>query len=129
MIEQSEKTLMQVAEKMIKSGTTFDIEQLDIIYHKNLKIFVVDTDGQSNMLDKNSAITMLQSKRDNGDAHLNNWAEFSNIDVNGDLGHIIVIRKVNLTGIEQKFVFSLDLVWEDNRWQVTREVAVMQPEY
>lgn len=128
MIEQSEKSLKQVAEKMIKAGTTFDIEQLDLIYHKNLKIFLVDTNGQSNILDKNSIITMLQSKRDNGDAHLNNWVEFSNIDVNGDLGHIIVIRKVNLTGIDQKFVFSLELVWEDNRWQVTREVGVMQPE-
>ncbi|QOD61762.1 hypothetical protein H9I45_04765 [Polaribacter haliotis] len=128
MIEQSEKTLKQAGENLIKAGTTFDIEQLDLIYHKNLKVFMVDTNGQSNMLDKNSVLTMFQSKRDNGDAHLNNWAEYSNIDLNGDLGHIIVVRKVNLTGIEQKFVFSLELVWEENRWQVTREVAVMQPE-
>ncbi|WP_027418946.1 hypothetical protein [Crocinitomix catalasitica] len=128
MIEQSEKTLKQVGENLIKAGTTFDIEQLAFFYHKNLKVFLVDTNGQSNMLDKKTVLTMFQSKRDNGDAPLNNWAEYSNIDVNGDLGHIIVIRKVNLTGVEQKFVFSLELIWEDNRWQVTREVAVMQPE-
>lgn len=128
MIEQSEKGLKQVGENLIKAGTTYDIEQLDLIYHKNLKVFMVDTNSQTNMLDKNSVLTMFQSKRDNGDAPLNNWAEYSNIDLNGDLGHIIVVRKVNLTGIEQKFVFSLELVWEKNRWQVTREVAVMQPE-
>ncbi|MCQ0112525.1 hypothetical protein [Zhouia amylolytica] len=128
MIAQSEKTLKLVGENLIKAGTTFDIEALELIYHKNLKVFLVDTNGQSNMMDKNSVMGMFQAKRDNRDAPLNDWALFSSIDVNDDSGHIIVTRRVNLTGVEQKFVFSLELVWEDNRWQVTREVAVIQPE-
>ena len=128
MVERSEKTLKEAIQNLIKAGTTFDTEQLELIYHKNLKVFMVDDKGQSSMLDKETVKSMFQSKRENGDAPLNNWVEFSHIEVDGDLGHAIVTRKVNLTGVEQKFVFSIELIWEDNRWQVTREVAVVQPE-
>ncbi len=128
MIEQSEKSLKQAIESLIKAGTVFDTEQLELIYHENLKVFMVDDKGQSAMLDKKTVKSMFQSKRENGDTPLNNWVEFSHIEVDGDLGHAIVIRKVDLTGVEQKFVFSIELIWEENRWQVTREVAVVQQE-
>lgn len=127
MTEQSEKTLKQAVESLIMAGTTFDIDQLEVIYHEKLKIFMVDDKGQSMVQDKKAVKNMFQSKLENGDAPLNNWVEFSHVNTAGDSGHAIVIRKVNLTGIEQKFVFSIDFVWEDNRWQVIREVAVVQP--
>lgn len=128
MIEQSEKSLKQAVERLIDAGTSYDTEQLELIYHNDLKVFMVDHNGQSTVLDKNTVKSMFQSKKENGDAPLNNWVEFSYLDVNGDAGHTILIRKVNLTGVEQRFVFSIDLVWKDDRWQVIREVAVVQPE-
>ncbi|WP_375581419.1 hypothetical protein ABWH96_10575 [Marivirga tractuosa] len=127
MVAQSERTLKQAIESLIKAGTAFDVEQLELIYHENLKVFMVDEIGQSSKLNKKTVKSMFQSKRENGDAPLNNWAEFSHIEADGNLGHVIVIRKVNLTGIEQQFVFNIELIWEDDRWQVTREVAVVQP--
>ena len=127
MIAQSEKSLKQAVEALIEAGTSYDTEQLELIYNDDLSVLMVDHNGQSTMLDKKAVISMFQSKRENGDAPLNNWVEFSYLNVDGDAGHTIVIRKVNLTGVEEKFVFSIDLVWKEDRWQVIREVAVVQP--
>lgn len=123
----SEKSLKQAVECLIRAGTTFDTEQLKLLYHTNLTVVMVDDEGQSTILDKSAVINMFQSRQENGDLPLNNWAEFSHLEATGDYGHVIVIRKVNLMGIEQKFVFSIELLWEENRWQITREVAVVQP--
>jgi len=128
MKNQSEKTLKQAIENLIKAGTSFDLEQLELIYHNNLKVFMVGRNGINPIFDKQAIKNLFQSKRENGDAHLNNWVEYNHIEANGDFGHVIVTRKINLTGIEQRLVLSLDLVWEENRWQVIREVTVNQPE-
>ncbi|PTB97117.1 hypothetical protein C9994_04420 [Marivirga lumbricoides] len=128
MIVQSDKSLKQAIESLIEAGTTFNLEQLELVYHENLKVFMVDHKGKSNVLDKNMVKSMFQSKKENGDAPLNDWFEISNMEIEGNLGHAIVIRKVNLTGAEQKFVFSLNFRWEKDRWQVFREVAVVQPQ-
>lgn len=125
---QSEKSLKQSIESLIEAGTTFNTGKLELIYHEHLQVFMVDDKGKSTVLDKNMVKHMFQSKKENGDAPLNDWFEISDIGINGDLGHAIVIRKVNLTGVEQKFVFSIDFRWEEDRWQVTREVAVVQPQ-
>jgi len=128
MIEQSRKTLKQAIENVIKAGTTFDIEQLEQVYHKNLEVIMIGQNGLNGILDKQSVKGMFQAKKDNGDSPLNDWAEFNHIQANGDLGHVILTRKVNLTGAEQRFVFSIDLVKNGDGWLVTREVVVAQPE-
>ncbi|MDN3667988.1 peroxiredoxin-like family protein [Echinicola jeungdonensis] len=128
MIAQSKKTLKQAIENVIQAGTTFEIEQLEQVYHENLKVIMVDQNGLNGILDKQSVKNMFQAKRDNGDSPLNDWAEFNHIQANGDLGHVIVTRKVNLTGVEQRFVFNIDLVRNGEGWLVTREVVVAQSE-
>lgn len=127
MIEQSENTLKQAIEN-VKAGTTFDIEQLEYVYHEDLKVIMVGQNGLSGILNKESVKKMFQAKRDNGDSPLNDWAEFNHIQANGNSGHVIVTRKVNLTGIEQRLIFSIDLVKNGNGWLVTREVVVAQSE-
>lgn len=123
-----EEGLKQTIQNLIEVATTFDIEQLELIYHKNLQVIMIDQNGQKMISDKEAFKNLFETKLKNGDAPLNTWAEFNHIETDGDKGHVIVTRKVNLTGKEQKIVLSIDLVWEDNRWQVTREVIVTQPE-
>ena len=127
-MEQSEKALKQAIENVIKVGTTFDIEQLEYIYHENVQVIMVGQNGLNGILDKQSIKAMFQAKKDNGDSPLNNSVEFNLIQANGDSGHIIVTRKVNLTGVEQRLVFSIDLIKKGDSWLVTREVVVAQPE-
>lgn len=127
-MEQSEKALKQAIENVIKVGTTFDIEQLEYIYHENVQVIMVGQNGLNGILDKQSIKAMFQAKKDNGDSPLNNSVEFNLIQANGDSGHVIVTRKVNLTGVEQRLVFSIDLIKKGDSWLVTREVVVAQPE-
>ncbi len=77
--------------------------------------------------DKEAFKDLFKSKKEQGAPPLNTWAEFNHIEVIQDKGHVIVTRKVNLTGEERKLVLSIDLVWEANRWQVVREVIFSQP--
>lgn len=119
---QTKEGIRTTIDSLIETATTFDIEKLDRIYHDNLHIIMIDASGQTMISNKQTFKDLFQSKLDNGDAPLNTWAEFNHIECNQNNGHAVLKRKVNLTGIEQKIALSIDLIWEDNRWQVTREV-------
>ncbi len=124
MKKQSEMGLKKTVENLIKAGTTFDVEQLELIYHRELKVIMMDNKGQIMISNKETFKNLFQVKKENGDSPLNDWAEFHHIETNENNGHVIVTRKVNLTGIEQKIILSIDLIWEENRWQVIREVIL-----
>ena len=42
--------------------------------------------------------------------------------------HVIISRKNNLSGRDQILLLSIDLIFEDNRWQVIREVIFLRPD-
>ncbi len=128
MTQQSEIALKKVIEDLIAAGTGFDVDQLEMLYHSNLQVIMISESGEKVISNKESFKSLFQSKRENGDAPLNTWAEFHHIETNGEKGHVIVSRKVNLTEEERKIVLSIDLVKEEDRWQVTREVIVTMPE-
>ncbi|OJJ23127.1 hypothetical protein BKI52_01890 [marine bacterium AO1-C] len=119
--------VQQTIRNLIEAGTSFDVAQLDVIYHKDLQVLMIDEKGEKMMADKDAFKNLFKAKKEQGESPLNTWAEFNHIETNGNKGHVIVTRKVNLTGEERKLVLSIDLVWEANRWQVTREVIFSRP--
>ncbi|WP_109299134.1 hypothetical protein [Aquimarina sp. AU474] len=125
----SEIGLKQTIENLIEAGTSFDVEQLDRIYHEDLQVIMIDDQEQKTITDKKSFKELFSSKKENGDPPLNTWRKFNHIEVNNNLGHVIVMRRVNLTGQERKLILSIDLIWSENRWQVTREVILMPQEF
>lgn len=120
--QQPEIALKQTIENLIKAGTTFDIDELEFIYHKDLQFLMIDQNGQKMISDKETFKNLFQSKKENEDPPLNTWAKFVHVKANGNKGHIIVKQKVNLTGQEQTIMLSIDLILEEERWQVVREV-------
>ncbi|WP_271784235.1 nuclear transport factor 2 family protein [Aquimarina algiphila] len=114
-------------ERLIEAGTSFDVEELESIYHDNLQVIMIDDKGQLMNADKANFKNLFQMKRDNEEAPLNTWAEFNHIEADEQTAHVLITRKVKLTEEERKLVLSIDLVREDNRWQVTREVIFSQP--
>ncbi|WP_299253583.1 hypothetical protein [uncultured Aquimarina sp.] len=122
MTQQSKIGIKETMDSLIKTATNFDLDKLESIYHNDMKIIMIDANGQKMISNKQMFKDLFQSKRDNGDVPLNTWAEFNHIEHNGNKGHVILKRKVNLTGVEQKIALSIDLIWEENRWQVIREV-------
>ncbi|WP_262694432.1 hypothetical protein [Kordiimonas aquimaris] len=113
---------------LIAAGTSFDVDQLELIYHNDLVVVMLDPNGNVNEANKEAFKGLFQSKRDNGDPPLNTWADFHHISADAVKGHVVLTRKVKLMADEQTITLSIDLVFEDERWQVTREVIFVHPE-
>jgi hypothetical protein len=114
-------------EALITAGTTSDLTALDKIYHETMKIHMIDTDNNLMQHDKPSFIAMLQGMVDSNDGKPNTWSEYHSIEANGDHGHVFITRKVAMGETDRILVLSIDLLFEDNRWQVTREVLFNRP--
>lgn len=114
-------------EALIKAGTTSDLSELDAIYHDTMNIHMIDTDGNLMQSNKADFIAMLQDMVDRNNGAANTWAEYNAVEANGDRGHVLITRKVDLGGENRILVLSIDLVFEDDRWQVTREVIFSRP--
>ncbi|XMO87452.1 nuclear transport factor 2 family protein [Algibacter sp. AS12] len=121
-------TVKKVIVDLIQTATNYDVETLDTIYHNDLNVIMIDTDDNLNTANKEAFKGLFKSKRDAGDPPMNTWAKFHKIDVNGKNAHVLLSRKNNLSGQEQILILSIDLVFEDGRWQVTREVIFLRPE-
>ncbi len=130
-LEKNSKTaeaVKNVIEELIQTATNYDVETLDRIYHDNLNVIMLDIHDNLDTANKEGFKALFQSKKDAGDPPMNTWAKFHKIEIEGDTAHVLLSRKNNLSGIEQILILSIDLVFEDNRWQVSREVIFLRPE-
>ncbi|GAA6210197.1 hypothetical protein NBRC116601_34900 [Cognatishimia sp. WU-CL00825] len=119
------KTAMK---SLIAAGTTMDLEALGKIYHDDLRIVMIDAQGHVNHADKVGFMTQFQALKDQGVPPLNTWAQYNDIWAEGNKGHVLVTRKNDLMGFDALLVLSIDFVFEDNRWQVAREVIYVRPD-
>lgn len=122
------KQVKDTIDELINVATTFDIEALDRIYHDKLSVVMIDQDSNINIADKAAFKAIFQSKKDNGDAPLSTEASYNHIHADEDDAHVLITRKVNLTGEDQVLVLSIDLVRNDIGWQVIREVIYAKPD-
>ncbi len=118
----------QAIDDLIQTATNYDVEVLERIYHEDLRVIMVDTQDNVNTADKAAFKGLFASKREAGDPPMNTWANFHRIDVNGDKAHVLLSRKNDLSGQNMMLILSIDLIHEDGRWQVTREVIFLRPE-
>ena len=118
----------QAIDDLIQTATTYDVETLDRIYHDDLHVVMIDTGHNLNTADKAAFKGLFASKRDAGDPPMNTWAKFHSIEVTGDKAHVLLSRKNDLSGVNMDLTLSIDLTFEDNRWQVLREVIFLRPE-
>jgi hypothetical protein len=115
-------------EDLIKAGTTADLSGLNDIYHDAMKVHLIDTDGNLAQADKPSFIAMLKEMIEANAGVDNTWAEYNSIDADGNSGHVLITRKVTIGGERRVLVLSIDLTFEDARWQVVREVIFSRPD-
>ncbi|RKR07984.1 hypothetical protein CLV91_2749 [Maribacter vaceletii] len=123
-----EEKIEQVIDDLIQTATTYDISKLDNIYHDKLKVVMIDIDDNVNIADKETFKNIFKSKKEAGDPPMNTWAKYHKIDVDGTNAHVLLSRKNNLSGVNQILTLSIDLLFEDNRWQVIREVIFLRPD-
>lgn len=118
----------QAIDELIQTATNYDVDVLDRIYHDDLEVIMVDTSDNVNKADKAGFKGLFASKRDAGDPPMNTCANYHHIDVNGNAAHVLLSRKNDLSGQNMILFLSIDLAYEDGRWQVTREVIFLRPE-
>ncbi len=118
----------QTINDLIQTATNYDVEALERIYHDDMKVVMIDTQHNVNTADKAAFKGLFASKGAAGDPPMNTWAKFHRIDVDGDNAHILLSRKNDLNGQDMDLILSIDLVHEDDRWQVIREVIFLRPE-
>lgn len=120
--------IRKTIERLIESGSTYNIEALDRLYHRDLKIFIIDENSDPQMLDKERNMGLFQQRHDAGADPLNQWAEFQHVEAKGEAGFVIVTRKMELRGHPETYVLAIHLVREDERWQVIHETIFVRPQ-
>lgn len=123
-----EHQVKSVIEALIQTATSYDLDTLDSIYHDELHVVMVDTSDNVSTADKNVFKGILQAKREAGNPPMNTWAKYHRIEVKGDTANVLLSRKNDLSGQPMILFLSIDLVHEDDRWQVLREVVFLRPD-
>lgn len=103
------------------SGHSFEV--LDNLYHRDMQTYVLLNDGTLKRNDKNGFMAFIKEnmgalKDDNP------WVKYHLVEADDTRGHIVVSRKNNATGRYQLISLSIDFVFEDGRWQITREIIM-----
>lgn len=128
LIDTKEAAVRGAIDNLIQTATTYDVDALDRIYHDTLHVVMIDTEHNLNTANKDAFKHLFASKRDAGDPPMNTWAKYHSVDVDGDKAHVLLSRKNDLSGVNMDLTLSIDLLFEDDRWQVAREVVFLRPE-
>ena len=128
MTDKTEAALRARIEELMQAGVSANMDKLDEIYHKDIVVMDLSIDGQLMTLEKQGFMELLQEtfKDKNPEDHL--WAKIHSLTVTGDRGHVLISRKIPVGGPKRMIDLSIDFVFEDGRWQVTREVNFSRPD-
>ena len=122
------KEVQQAMDDLIQTATSYDINELDRLYHDNMTVTMINTNDELSTANKDDFKGLFRAKRDAGDPPMNTWAKYHSIEVNGDSAHVLLSRKNDLSGQDMILTLSIDFVNEDDRWQVIREVIFLRPD-
>lgn len=115
-------------DELIQTATSYDVDVLDRIYNDSLHVVMIGIDHSVNVADKAAFKSLFAQKRDAGDPPMDTWVKYHRIEVTGGKAHVLLSRKNDLSGVNMDLILSIDLIHEDGRWQVTREVIFLRPE-
>jgi len=118
----------QTIDDLIQTATNYDVDTLDRLYHQDLEVTMVDASDNVTTANKEDFKALFSSKRDAGEPPMNTWAKFHKITSNGEIAQVLLSRKNDLNGEDMDLFLSIDLVYEDSRWQIRREVIFLRPE-
>lgn len=128
MTDKTEAALRARIDELMQAGVSANMDKLDEIYHDDIVVMDLSIDGQLMTLEKQGFMELLQEtfKDKNPEDHL--WAKIHSLTVTGDRGHVLISRKIPVGGPKRMIDLSIDFVFEDGRWQVTREVNFSRPD-
>lgn len=111
----------QSLDALIHSASNAHFDILETLYHDHMKIYMLDPNRDLHIMEKRGFIDHLTESLKEG-KHPSTWAKYHVVEADEKYGHVVISRKVNLTGEEQLITLSIDFVYESGRWQITREM-------
>ncbi|MFA0813751.1 hypothetical protein [Microbulbifer epialgicus] len=118
----------QFVHYFVQLGVYYKLDQLEDVYHKDMQVFLLDDSDQLTITDKKGFIGLFKKKRDAGEPPLNDWLKIHHIEPKNDSALVIMSRENSLSGRNMRLKLGIDLVYEEGRWQVIREVIFIEPE-
>lgn len=128
MTEKTEAALRARIDELMKAGVGADMEALDRIYHDDIVVMDLDIDGNLVTLHKADFMALLKQTFEGETPEDHMWARIHSLTVAGDRGHVLISRRIPVGGPKRMIDLSIDFVFEDGRWQVTREVNFSRPD-
>lgn len=125
---QQTKAVRKIIDELIHVATTYNINELDRIYHDDLEVSMVDVMGEVNVANKNDFKNIFKSKLDANQPPMNTWAKYHRVTVEGNTARVLLSRKNDLNGDDMDLFLTIDLVHENNTWQIHREVIFLRPD-
>lgn len=120
-------SVRKTIDSYIENASHFQVDELERIYHNDLRIIEINENGNVESLSRADAISFFKSKQTEAAKPLSTDAEFNYVEVTGTEGHVVVTRKMKPKDKLSKSVVSISLIWEDDRWQIIRQTAFVQP--
>ena len=111
----------KVLDELINLASSAHFDILETLYHDDMNIYMLDPNRELHIMDKRGFINHLTESTKDGNFP-STWAKYHLVEADEKHGHVVISRKVNLTGEEQLITLSIDFVYESNRWQITREM-------
>ncbi len=115
------KDVRNLIDNLIQSAANAQFDLLESLYHDAMKIYMLDGDNNLHIMDKRGFIEHLHLSAKNGSAP-STWAKYHIVEADEKNAHVVISRKVNLTGEEKQISLSIDFIHENDRWQITREM-------
>ncbi|GAA0410426.1 hypothetical protein GCM10009133_18710 [Cocleimonas flava] len=115
------QTVKETLDSLIHAASSAHLEILETLYHNDMKIYMLAGSDQLHIMNKPDFIAHLKESMKDGNTP-STWANYHLVEADETYGHVIISRKVNLTGEEKIITLSIDFIFEDGRWQITREV-------
>ncbi|WP_306142209.1 nuclear transport factor 2 family protein [Roseibium sp. MMSF_3412] len=125
--EETGREVKAVIERLIENVAGNNTAILDEIYHDDMKVIMLSPGDEVSVSGKTEFQEMIRSALDANGGTIGTWARFHHVSVDGDTAHVLISRQNELTGPDMQITLGIDLVREQNRWRITREVIVSRP--
>ncbi|WP_196892066.1 nuclear transport factor 2 family protein [Aureivirga marina] len=123
----TKQAIREAMEHLIDRATNFDVEALEMIYHKDFHTTLVMPDGKVTTYNKQEFKDHFAKQAKEGKTQLNTWADWHDFNIIGDSAVCVLTRRHSgMNGEEMKLLCNIELKFEDGRWQVIREAIFLR---
>lgn len=127
MTKKNENEVRSTVERLIDRGSNYDVDELEKLYHPDLNIVKIDNNGRVETFSREQNMEFFRNRQLSQSPPLSTEAQFNYIYADEVRGHVLVTRQMDMTGVLERSVFSIELVKSNGNWQIYRETAFVQP--